>query len=172
MKTLVSTLTALAFAAGIAQAGPYIDKNPIIPDVCDCYPPGLQFGMFTGALFPHNEDDGFGGGVSIGYFFTEQFGVDISYQVTDNEPSEEHLSTVDLVYRLGIDDSNCFSPYVFGGGGVLSDGFNRGLYRAGGGVELRFENLSCLGVFADAAYNWVGSNNDGWSGRVGLRIPW
>ena len=171
MKTIVATFSSLMVGVGLLSAGPMIDKNPIVPDVCDCYPPGFQVGGFAAGFFVDGDAE-IGGGASLAYFFTEQIGIDISYAAFDTDPDVLHLSTADLIYRLSIDDSNCLAPYLIGGGGVLSNGESRGLYRAGIGVEVRFENKNCWGIFADGTYNWIEDSENGAVARVGVRIPW
>ncbi len=174
MKSIVATFTAALLGLSLVQAGPIIDKNIIPPpDVCDCYPPGLQLGGFVSGLFPDgNADEAIGGGISLAYFFTDRLGIETSYAAYDTEPQVHHLSTVDLIYRLFINDNNCFSPYLLGGGGVLSNGDNLGLYRAGAGLEMRFEGANCWGIFLDGTYNWINDTDDAAVARLGFRIPW
>ncbi len=174
MKSLIATFTSIMLGIAMVQAGPYIDKNPPIIDVCDCYPPGLQFGGYVGGYFPDsgNEDAAIGGGITLGYFFTDRIGLDLGYGVFDTEPDVTHLVTLDLIYRLFINDNNCFSPYLIAGGGGVFNDINRGLYRTGAGVEMRFED-SCWGLFADGTFNWLADGGDDpIVARVGVRIPW
>ena len=49
MKTIVATLSTLMVGISLLSAGP--SKEVIIPDVCDCYPPGLQIGGNVAGLF-------------------------------------------------------------------------------------------------------------------------
>jgi len=172
MKHVVATFCALALGLSSLTAGEYYPKQVIIPpDLCECYPAGVQFGGYGAAFWPGSGDPAYGGGISMSYFFTEKLGLDLSYAVFDTEPSEEHLITLDLVYRLFVDDASCITPYLIAGGGLLSNSSNEGVYRAGAGLEWRFERWNCLGIFADGTYNWIG-DLDGPVARLGVRIPW
>jgi len=171
MKHFIAAFCVSALGVASLVAGEYYPKQVIVPDICECYPAGLQFGGYGAAYWADSGSPAYGGGISMSYFFTEKVGVDLSYAVFDTDPSEKHLVTLDLIYRLFVDDDSCFTPYVIAGGGVATNGTTEGVYRAGLGVEWRFERWNCLGVFADGTYNWIG-DDDGPVARLGLRIPW
>lgn len=173
MKKIVATFTTLMLGLGAAFAGPIVDKNPPIVDVCDCYPPGFQLSGFVSGLFPENGgDEAIGGGASLAYFFTEKVGLEASYHAYNSTPDVLHFSTLDLVYRLFTDTNpTCWSVYALAGGGIRSNGQNDGLYRAGLGIERRFESMNCLGVFLDGTYNWINDQDDAVIARLGFRIP-
>tara|TARA_R110002096_G_scaffold91625_18_gene207357 strand:- start:3638 stop:4165 length:528 start_codon:yes stop_codon:yes gene_type:complete len=175
MKSIVATLTVALLGTALVQAGPYIDKNPPIIDVCDCYPPGLQVGGFVGGYFPDSsvEEEALGGGITLGYFFTDRIGLELGYGAYDTEPDVTHMTTLDLIYRLFINDNNCFSPYLIAGGGGVFNDVNRGLFRGGAGVEMRFEGNNCWGLFLDGTFNWLADGGDDpVVARLGVRIPW
>ncbi len=178
MKKLLlnSAAIAAAFLASAAVAGDYgkapIVKGPVIDPGCACYSPGFEFSGFAAGLIPDGAgEDEFSGGASIGYFLTENIGIETSYSVFDTDPSEEHLITVNLVYRF-VNTDACFAPYVMAGGGLLTNGSTRGLYDVGAGVDIRLESLGCVGLFADATYNWVEDDGADFTLiRAGFRIP-
>jgi len=174
MKKLLSTLAFLALTAGLATAGSgkavYHSKVPLPDPGCDCFGTGFEFSGFGGALIPKNGSTGGGGGISLGYFFTEAVGVDVSYGVFNTDPSEEHVVTANLVYRL-VNRDACFAPYLLVGGGLLTNSRTDGLFDLGGGIDFRFPD-SCVGVFVDATYNWVDDGDRNFTLiRGGVRIP-
>lgn len=181
MKKLFSTIVLLAVSAGLASAGEYYSKQPMSkgpvvtpPPVCPCFDPGVELSLFGAGLFPDGHaDDELGGGASLGFFFTEMVGVNISYHAFNTDPSVQHYSTADLVLRLPIHEL-CIAPYVFGGGGVVTNGATDGLYRAGAGIDFRLDAMGCVGLFVDGSYNWIEDNanhEDGVIARVGVKIP-
>ncbi len=175
-KLLLPAALGAAFLATTTFAGDYakspVVKGPIIDPGCACYEPGFEFSGFAAGLLPDGAgEDQFSGGASLGYFFTENLGIETSYSVFDVDPSEEHLITANLVYRF-VNKDACFAPYIMAGGGVLTNGSTRGLYDVGAGVDIRFESLGCLGLFADATYNWVEDDGEDFTLiRAGFRIP-
>ena len=184
MKKLLSTIVLLAVSAGLATAGDYyskapVSKGPVVvpPPVCPCFDPGVELSLFAAGIFPDSDgyyeaDDEFGGGVGAGLFFTENLGVNVSYHAFNTDPSVEHYITADVVLRFPI-HSACIAPYVFGGGGVVTNGGTDGLYRAGGGLDIRMDAMGCVGIFVDGSYNWVDGDehDDAVIARVGFKIP-
>ena len=162
-------LLALALMAGLpvlANAGDkgyVVEKNPVAPA---CYGAGYEFGVFGAAIFPESHyDDSLGGGVSLGYFFNENLGVQASAAIYATD-SEVHNYTVDAVYRLPI---NCIAPYLLVGGGVHTNGATEGLFRFGGGIDVRI--IDSTSIFADGTYNLLSSDIDNYTtARVGLRF--
>jgi hypothetical protein len=173
MKKLLSTLTVLSLSLGFAAAGDYgknpVEKNPVVPTGCECFGTGFEFSGFVAGAIPDSGDGEMGGGASIGYFFTENIGIETSYTVAAFQ-SEEHILTANLVYRMPIKDL-CIAPYVLLGGGVLTNGSTDGLWDLGGGLDIRFDSLGCVGLFVDATYNWVDGDRDFTLVRGGVRIP-
>lgn len=172
MKKLLITLTMFVAGAGAALAGPY-DKNPLPVDPCNCFLDGIEVGGYVGGYFADGDgDSAIGGGVTLGYFFKPEFGIEIGYGAFDVEPSEFNVVTGDLICRPWAQGA-CISPYFIAGGGVVADGENEGFYRAGAGVEFRSENfMDCLGIFLDGTYNWVNDQDDAVIARVGFRFSW
>ncbi len=180
MKKLLSTIVLLAVSAGLATAGDYyskapVSKGPVVtpPPICPCFDPGVELSLFGAGIFPDaGDEDELGGGVGVGMFFTENLGINVSYHAFNTDPSVEHYGTADLVLRFPIHEL-CIAPYVFGGGGVVTNGTTEGLYRAGGGIDIRMDSMGCVGLFVDGAYNWVDGDDhdDAVIARVGFKIP-
>ncbi|MCP5539588.1 MAG: outer membrane beta-barrel protein [Akkermansiaceae bacterium] len=171
MKKLLSTLAILTLTAGLATAGDWsknpVEKNPI-PVGCACFDPGFEFSGFIAGGIPDNGDSELGGGASASYFFTENVGVELSYAVLAFD-SEEHVITGNLVYRMPLKDL-CIAPYLLVGGGLLTNSATDGLFDVGGGLDIRFDSMGCLGLFADATYNWVDGDRDFTLIRSGVRV--
>ena len=172
MKKALAILALVRFV-GAAYAGPYgggkyvVEKNPVVPAPAPCYGAGYEFGVFGSGIFPNDDhyDNALGGGVSLGYFFNENIGVDLgaAWYATD---SVVHNYTADLVYRLPMD---CIAPYVFVGGGLHANSITTGIWRVGGGVDFRLSGG--YSVFADGAYTWAGDDVSNYAiARVGLRF--
>lgn len=176
MKTFLTTLGALILLSSApTQAGDYgkaiAPREPVRDPGCPCYSAGFEFAGFVSGIVPDGSDGELGGGAALSYFYNENFGFEASYSVFDTQPSEEHAITINAVYRF-VNRDACFAPYVLAGGGVLTNSSTDGLYNLGAGIDFRFEGLSCMGVFADATYNWVeGDREDFTLIRVGMRIP-
>ena len=169
MKKAFLSLLVLAGLGGFAQAGgsKYIVEPAPAPIDPACYGAGFEFGGFVSGLFPDNDsyDDAVGGGFSLGYFFNENFGLDFSAAWYDTD-STTHNYTLDAVYRFPI---NCVAPYVMAGGGIHTNSQTEGLFRFGGGVDVRlFERTS---IFADGTWNILGGDIEDYAtARVGLRF--
>jgi hypothetical protein len=158
MKTIASLIITCALASS-AFAGPvYSPKSgPIIQPPalgCDCFAPGAAFGIFgAGIIFDSDGgDDSLGGGVLAEYFFTEMVGVQGSYGIFATD-SEHHEFDAALVLRYPIKDL-CIAPYILGGAGYTTNGDDPWNLFLGGGIEARFPEWSCMGIFADGAYHW------------------
>lgn len=171
MKKLLSLFAVLAFA-GVANAGDkYVveTKNPPLPVGCTAFDPGFELGAYFGGAFSDADGDELGGGVTLSYFFTENWGVELNYGVFAYE-SEHHVVAGSLVYRHPIKDI-CVAPYALVGGGLLTNSESDGLFHVGGGLEARFESLGNVGIFVDATYNWVEDDRDFTLVRGGVRFP-
>ena len=180
MKSLFA-LVASAAVATSALAGPaeYSSKSSkgVIPPsppapVCPCFAPGAAFGVFGGGYLPSHGplENSLGGGALFEYFFTENIGIQLSYGAYATSPVH-HVYGGDLVFRFPITEL-CLAPYILVGGGGDSDGVNRGYGDAGGGVDIRFDNMNCMGIFIDGTYHWTGdSDHDFTLVRVGIKFP-
>ncbi len=180
MKNTILTLGLAALGLASAQAGTgYVSygkapKAPApleVPSLCECFNGNTSnVSVFAAAILPEtssNEfDDALGGGIAMNYFFTENVGVEGSYSIFGTD-SAVHQVSGSVILRLPI-KSLCLSPYAFAGGSLHSDGVNQGTWHLGGGLDYRFAN--CLGVFADAQYNWADDTSDYTTVRTGLRF--
>ena len=161
----------------MAYAGTYVRSESVAPPMLpaampdDCFGPGWELGFFGSDFIGMNSYDGnhgdnggkehpnyAGGGVTVSYFFTRNFGLETSYNVSSQD-AELHSVRAALVARFPIADTN-FAPYVLAGGGVDLDSFKGGAYHAGVGVEYRFPTANCMGIFTDGTYNIVAPDNN------------
>ncbi len=172
MKTTLSLACLSLFClSGTAFAGTYAPPSKAVtyeqpPVVTSCFQPGFQFSGFAAGIFPEGDafEDELGGGVSLGYFYNENFGFDLSAAVYATD-SEIHNYTIDAIYRLPF---GCVAPYAIVGGGVHTNGHTEGLFRFGGGVDFRLNDGFSL--FTDGTYNLLGGDfEDYTTARVGLR---
>lgn len=176
MKKVTILIAALAAAAGIAQAGPtgYSAKQPPVqtelnvPSMCDCFDAGTLTGsaFVAGLIGGDDHDDELGGGVSLLYSFTENFGIEASAAWLGSD-STIHLFTANAVVRYPIKDL-CLAPYLLAGGGVHTNSHTQGVFQAGGGIDWRFSD--CVGVFVDAVYTWADETDDYTVVRGGVRM--
>ena len=178
-----TTLTSFALAAlglASAQAGTgYVSygKSPkgptpiTMPNLCECFNGNTaNVSVFAAGILPESStsdlDDAAGGGIAMNYFFTENVGLEGSYTIFGTESAVHQLSG-SLILRLPI-KSICLAPYALAGGSLHSDGVNQGTWHVGGGIDYRF--ASCVGIFADAQYNWAEDTSDYTTIRGGVRF--
>ena len=163
----------------VYSKNPVFSKNPVSAQLC--YDAGYEFGIFGAGFFPQgggsgdywdeygNEGhkDAAGGGVSLGYFFNENLGLDLSAAIYGTS-SEVHNYTLDVVYRLPNQDA-CYAPYVLLGGGLHANSETEGLLRGGVGIDYKLSDT--MSFFTDGTYNWVGGDVEEYiTVRAGLRF--
>jgi hypothetical protein len=105
-------------------------------------------------LFNTNIRRGFwGGGVGINYFFLEQLGAGVDFNVSD-KPNFRLVDDVvgDLIFRWPICNSGV-APYLIGSGGRGISPIYQWVYGGGVGLEYRFN--PSLGLFGDARFLWA-----------------
>lgn len=166
---LLSLAMASSALAGTTDSG----KSPIQPvpvQEYDCFAPGFTFGAFAGGMFPSHGSSGVAGGGVLGeYFITENLGFQGSYGVYATN-SEHHQIDGNIIYRMPIKDLG-IAPYIMGGGGLGTNGSTRGDFHAGGGIEARFADMNCMGVFLDGNYHFAsGSRTDFTVVRLGVKF--
>jgi hypothetical protein len=111
-----------------------------------------------------------GGGVGVNYFFTRELGIggeaDILANTDGNFVDQVNGS---LFLRFPLDPSG-FAPYIFGGGGRITNPLWAWEGHAGVGIEYRLNPV--VGVFSDARYIWVdhAALSDRLMIRAGLRL--
>ena len=112
--------------------------------------------------------DGWGLGAGATYFMNEYFGVGGRYFYFDNAfGSGEHDLSASAILRYPI-PSLCIAPYVFGGGGLITNSNTKGTAHIGGGLDIRI--VDCMGGFVDARYTWADKSGNYTSLNFGLRM--
>jgi hypothetical protein len=178
MKKLALTILALGIGLSAAQAGssyyysskaPAKDPIPLQPE--NCFYAGETFVDIFGVYAvpdssSKNLDESFGGGLGVGHFITEYFGVRGRAYWWEGE-SVIHTLAADAILRLPI-QSLCIAPYVYGGVGGAFNGSNEFTQHFGGGLEARLTGR--LGVFADYSRNFADDRGDWDLYSLGLRI--
>ena len=147
---------------------PVPDKNPPIYED-PCFAAGeLNFDIISIYADPTGSEleDGVGGGIGLGYFFTENIGVQTRAYWWDAN-SAIHSITASAVVRAPISDT-CFAPYLFGGIGGHFDSVNQVSGHAGAGVEYRLTDS--VGIIADYTYTWADTTEDWHLYTLGLRF--
>jgi hypothetical protein len=183
MKKLTLSILALALGLTAAQAGsssyyysskaPAKDPIPLQPE--NCFYAGETFVDIFGIFAdPDTRDggqggdleDGYGGGVGLGHFFTEYLGARGRAYWWD-AGSAIHSVNADLILRAPI-QSLCIAPYIYGGIGGAFDGDNQFTQHIGGGLEARLTGR--LGVFADYSRVFADDSGDWDLYSLGVRI--
>lgn len=120
-----------------------------------------------------------GGGVGLNYFFTKQVGIGADVNVPDNGGKFIDSVSGSLILRLPWEQAG-LAPYVFGGGGRLTEPTYQWFLHAGVGLEYRINPIT--GIFIDGRYVWADDAYDDtffdtgeWDGdhlmfRAGLRL--
>ncbi|MEY2428165.1 MAG: hypothetical protein QOJ40_1050 [Verrucomicrobiota bacterium] len=119
----------------------------------------------------------FGGGIGVNYFFTRELGIGGDMNILGSSGGNSVSrggNFVDqvagsLILRFPIDPSG-FAPYIFGGGGRLTNPGWSWEGHAGVGIEYRLNPV--IGIFSDARYLWVDNSSlaDRLYLRAGLRF--
>jgi Outer membrane protein beta-barrel domain len=178
----LSSATALTFMAASVSAGEApMAKNPPknpppiqVESLCDCFDPGkIQVSLYgAGIIFDTDApglDDELGGGLGVGYFFTEYAGVEVDATWLATE-SVLHSFSGSLVLRCPIRPA-CLAPYILGGGGYMVNSEEQWTVHAGAGIDVRFgHGPLCPGLFADARYTWTEEEEDFVLIRAGFRF--
>ncbi len=179
-KTTIITLATAALGLVSAQAGtgyvsygkaPKAPAQVAVPSLCECFNGNTaNFSVFAAGILPESSnvdlDDAAGAGIAASYFFTENVGLEGSYTLFGTDSAVHQLSG-SLVLRLPI-KSICLAPYALVGGSYHTDGVNQATYHIGGGLDYRF--ASCVGLFADAQYNFAEDTADYTTVRGGVRF--
>ena len=119
---------------------------------CDCFAPGAAFGINASAIFLDGGDEDFGGGVLAEYFFTDMIGIQGAYNLLATD-SEHHEYDAALIVRFPIEEA-CIAPYIMGGVGYAANSYEAWNLFAGAGLDIRFPDANCFGIFVDGAYHW------------------
>lgn len=174
----LSALILSSVLASSAFAGPtsYSAKGgkavqPMAPTGCECFAPGFAFGVFGGVMLPDGGGSDVGGGGILGeYFFTENFGIQGSYGLYATD-SEHHQFDASFVLRAPI-TSLCIAPYLMAGGGASTNAETNSDLHVGVGIEARFADMNCMGVFVDGAYHYALDDGEDFTiVRLGVKFP-
>jgi len=177
MNKIAYSILAGAIAASSAIAGDHTvshkeSKGTVAPAPIPCFKDQEfqldVFGSFTNGAREYNYDDGFGGGIGVNYFFMRNLGVGVDGNVYDGGVRGVWTSTASLIARFPIEGNVCFAPYVFGGGGVRSNGETVGTVHGGAGIEFRVTPR--IGIFGDGRYTWAKDERDSITSRLGVRF--
>ena len=179
MKKLTYSILVGAVAASSALAGDHVVsggkavKDVVAPAPIPCFrDQEFQldvFGTYTNSLRNLQYQDGFGGGIGVNYFFCRNFGVGVDGSVYDGDVNGVWNTTGSIIARFPIENGICIAPYIYGGGGVRTDGQLNATAHAGGGLEWRVNPN--FGIFSDVRYTWAEHNQDHLQTRVGVRFP-
>lgn len=108
-----------------------------------------------------------GGGVGLNYFITREIGLGGDINIPDNDGNFIDSASGSLILRLPFETTG-LAPYIFGGGGRLTDRTWEWAGHAGVGLEFRVNPIT--GFFADARYIWPDKSGDSLLLRTGLRF--
>ncbi|MGI8604102.1 MAG: outer membrane beta-barrel protein [Verrucomicrobiales bacterium] len=142
-------------------------KNPpppiVVPSMCDCFDEcKAQVSLYGAGIIwdSGGNSDALGAGLSVGYFFTENIGIEVDGTWLDTNSNVWHASG-SLVFRWPIRPA-CIAPYIYAGGGVITDSETDGTFHVGGGIDIRLgKSHWCPGLFADARYTWTNYEEGG-----------
>ncbi len=173
-KLTLSLMACFAVAAtsfaGVSTSGKsYKEYKSAPPETC-FNDQELQldiFGSYTDTA-GGGYSDGLGGGIGVNYFFMRYVGVGVDGNIFDGDVNGVWNFTGSLILRYPI-DSICLAPYIFGGGGVQTDGTTGGTAHAGGGLEYRVVPHK-IGIYAEGRYTWAENSNDSAQARIGVRV--
>lgn len=160
LATIALLGTASTLVAGPMSSGKDGKVQIVQPPVetgCDAFNGGLALSAYGLFLTPDAdiEDDTFGGGIAVEYFFNPYFGIAGSAQWADPGESLVHNYSADAVVRFPI-TSICIAPYVFGGAGLHTNSSTEVIGRAGVGLDARLWNAN--GIFVDWTYTFPGGD--------------
>lgn len=168
-KIALGLFASLAVASSVFAGHEVAGKKTITP-VEPCFKDQeLQldlFGSYTDTQ-GGGHSDGFGGGLAVNYFFLRYIGVGVDGNVYDGDQAVWD-ATARIIARYPIEGALCIAPYIFGGGGVETNGTTVGTVHVGGGLEWRATHQ--IGVFGEGRYTWAGHDDDGTQVRVGVRV--
>lgn len=160
------SIASSAFAGHQMASGKDYKGGPAAPCFGDHELQLDVFGLYGWSMKGEHED-GFGGGVGMNYFFSQNLGVGIDGTARDAD-SALWTASASLIARFPLDlGGTCIAPYVLGGGGVQTNGTTHSAWHAGGGLEFRV--APGFGVFTEGRYIWAG-DDDQLQARLGFRV--
>lgn len=113
------------------------------------------------------DQDGFGGGFSVGYMFAYYVGARLDVNFSSVEEAQTNIGG-DVIVRYPFPEARV-APYALVGGGVQVNDGSHGFFRVGGGIEWRI--TPHFGVFSEGSYAWVSqdSTSQNLTIKAGLR---
>lgn len=195
MKILITSLLTLLALLGTTQAGDthisagksYKQTTTVAPPPPTCFADQeFQLDVFGQASFGDKaglfNDNAYGGGVGLNYFFHRNIGIGVDAAWlsaeeagagADDDRTVLHNVTGSVIFRLPI-DSACLAPYAYVGGGYHGDGENWASGHVGVGLEYRV-TPNKLGLFVDGRWTYLGDRHgvtdlNFWTVRAGVRV--
>ncbi len=161
MKKLLLTLT-IGLAAFSMLAG----------ETTETLFKGKEFNVSLAGTYS-TEAENFGGGLGLGYFFTESLGVEVASSLDNFKGTGLDNIQWGFIGRLPLNLKlegwkMSLAPYVQGGMGFHFEKVDEVYGYAGGGLELRV--TQGWGVFADASYRWFEESKNDALVRFGIRL--
>ncbi|MEM7147109.1 MAG: hypothetical protein AAF591_18460, partial [Verrucomicrobiota bacterium] len=131
------------------------------PDVVSCFEPGSRhFDIFPSVFLPDSGssvlDDAWGAGIGASTFYNQIFGLSVD-AIWWKPTSRSAFAISGSVVARFPQKALPIAPYIYGGfGGLFSDELQDGATgHLGGGLDVRFNRLDCIGIFLDARYTWA-----------------
>jgi hypothetical protein len=121
--------------------------------------------MFSTSL--KGKGNPFGGGVGLNYFPCAFAGLGGDINIPDNRGNFVDSVVGSVILRLPIEPAH-LAPYLFGGGGRITQPSWEWSEHFGVGLEFRINHLT--GIFTDVRYMWVENSQDQMLFRAGLRF--
>jgi hypothetical protein len=143
--------------------------------VSNCFEPGTKhFDIYASAFLPTSSyelDDAIGAGISASTFYNQIFGISVDGMWWKPSSRSLYSLTGSVVARFPV-PGQPVAPYIYaGGGGLFSDVIQDGATgHIGGGVDIRFNRLDCIGIFFDARYTWADKTDNFTVVNAGLRL--
>jgi hypothetical protein len=139
----------------------------------------LSFDMFGSFLAKQNgftemfdtslrrDSNTWGGGVGLNYFMCKCVGLGGDINIPNNGGNFVDSFVGSVIVRLPIEPIH-LAPYLFGGGGKVTEPNWEWTEHFGVGLEFRINRLT--GIFADARYMWIDRASDKMLIRAGMRF--
>lgn len=140
----------------VSRAGaPKFQANEVTVDLFATYSAaekGIDDIFDTNIRETSNPSTAWGGGVGVNYFFTRELGIGVDAIAPDNGGNFVDSVNASFILRLPWESAG-LAPYVFAGGGRMTEPEWQWSLHAGVGLEWRFNPYT--GIFTDARYVWA-----------------
>lgn len=127
------------------------------------------FGTYADTAQSPRYRDGFGGGLGVNHFWTENWGAGLEGYWWEARGDNHWLNNAgaNLIYRIPFEELR-LAPYAFIGPGGHFNGESEASGHVGGGLEWRF--MDGVGAFADARYHFTTGPDDFALFRTGIKF--